>query len=94
MDRYTFRGEMDLMCHTSQAQSHHQERPDLQVRPAWQVRLALQVRSALLGATGPAGAAAPAPRHVSGPSHVLPVCTTLLNKIYQGNVGLIEWMKL
>jgi hypothetical protein len=22
------------------------------------------------------------------------VCTTLMNKIYQGNVGLIEWMKL
>jgi hypothetical protein len=33
MDRYTFRGEMEPTCHTSQARSHHQARPALQVRP-------------------------------------------------------------
>jgi hypothetical protein len=37
MDRYTFRGE-EPTCHTSQARSHHQAWPAVQVRPAWQVR--------------------------------------------------------
>jgi hypothetical protein len=60
MDRYTFRGEMEPTCHTSQARPHHQERPTLQVWSAWQVRPALP------------GAAAPSLCHVPGPNHSLP----------------------
>jgi hypothetical protein len=59
-DRYTFRGEMEPTCHTSQARPHHQARPALQVRPAKQVRPALP------------GVAAPTPCHVLGPNQVLP----------------------
>jgi hypothetical protein len=33
MDGYTFRREMEPMCHTSQARPHHQARLALQVRP-------------------------------------------------------------
>jgi hypothetical protein len=40
------------------------------------------------------GASAPAPYHVLGPKHFLPLCTTWMNEVDQGNVGLIEWMKL
>jgi hypothetical protein len=60
MDRFTIRGEMEPTCHTSQARTHHQARPALQVQLAWQVRPALP------------GAAAPAPCHVLGPKHFLP----------------------
>jgi hypothetical protein len=28
------------------------------------------------------------------PNTSFPTCTTWMNEIYQGNVGLIEWMKL
>jgi hypothetical protein len=52
---------------------------------AWPV---LQVRPALPGATAPA----PCPSPVQVKS--FPACTTWMNKIDQGNVGLIEWMKL
>jgi hypothetical protein len=41
MDGYTFRGEMEPTCHTSQARPHHQARPALRVSPALQVRPAL-----------------------------------------------------
>jgi hypothetical protein len=81
MDRYTFRGE-EPTCHTSQARSHHQARPAVQVRPAW------QVRPVLPGAAAPARAMSP----VQVKS--FPACTTWMNKIDQGNIGLIEWMKL
>jgi hypothetical protein len=58
-------------------------------RPHHQARLALQVRPAL------PGAAAPAPWLVLGPMHLSsPAGTTWMNEIDQGNVGLIEWMRL
>jgi hypothetical protein len=53
-----------------------------QARPHHQARPALQVRPALPRATS------------SVPNTSFPVCTTWMKEIYQGNVGLIEWMKL
>jgi hypothetical protein len=40
------------------------------------------------------GAAALTPCHVLGPNQVLPHVHIWMNKIDQGNVGLIEWMEL
>jgi hypothetical protein len=53
-----------------------------QEQPSLQVQPAWQVRPAL-------------PRAMSSVSKTsLPTCTTLTNEIYQGNISLIEWMKL
>jgi hypothetical protein len=73
---------MEPTCQTSQARPHHQARPALQVRSAWQLRPALQVRPHLPQATSLV------------PIKSFPVCTTWMNEIDQGNVGLIELMKL
>jgi hypothetical protein len=59
-----------------------QARPHHQARPTLQVRPAWQVRPALPRATS------------SVPNTSFPACTTWMNKIYQGNVSLIKWMKL
>jgi hypothetical protein len=82
MGRYTFRAAMEPTCHMSQAWQHHQAQSALQVQPAWQVRPAL------------AGAAGPAPCLSLLPNTSFPACTTWMNEIDQGNVGLIKWMKL
>jgi hypothetical protein len=53
-----------------------------QARPSLQVQPAWQVQPAL-------------PRAMSSvPKTSLPTCTTWTNEIYQGNISLIEWMKL
>jgi hypothetical protein len=55
---------------------------------------------AQLGTPGPVAAAdlagaAGLPRATSSLLNTsFPTCTTWMNEIYQGNVGLIEWMKL
>jgi hypothetical protein len=53
-----------------------------QARPHHQARPALQVRPALSRAMSWV------------PNTSFLTCTTWMNDIYQGNVGLIEWMKL
>jgi hypothetical protein len=59
-----------------------QARPHHQAQPALQVRPAWQVQSTLPRATS------------SVPNASFPACTTWMNEIYQGNIGLIEWIKL
>jgi hypothetical protein len=73
---------MEPTYDTSQARPHHQAWPALQVQPAWQVWPALQVRPPLPRATS------------SVPNTSLPACTTWMNEICQGNIGLLELMKL
>jgi hypothetical protein len=48
----------------------------------------------LAAAAGPAGAAALARATSLVPIKSFPACTTWMNEIHQGNIGLIELMKL
>jgi hypothetical protein len=59
-----------------------QARPHHHARPVLQVQPTWQVRPALARAT------------TLVPNTSFPTCTTWMNEIDQGNVGLIEWMKL
>jgi hypothetical protein len=81
MDMYTFRGGGTNMPHELGTTA-----PPGTTSPAGVGSLA--------GAAGPAGVAAPGPCMSPVPITSFPVCTTWMNKIDQGNVGLIEWMKL